>query len=69
VADWGRAPGLVMRAAFLTVQLLDGFSTTADNVRGRLPEYMTSAGFRSVQETGRHSTVFGSLSFYRAIRP
>ena len=37
VADWGRAGGLVSRAAFLAVQLLDGFDTTSDNVAGMLP--------------------------------
>jgi len=69
VADWGRAPTLLMRAAFLPVQLLDGFATTTDNVRGRLPEYLAAAGFQAVRETGRFSTVLGSLSFYRGERP
>jgi len=69
VADWGRPHGPFMRAAFLSVQLLDGFATTADSVQGLLPEYMDRAGFRDVAETHRERTVFGTLALYRAVRP
>lgn len=31
-ADWGRAGGLLSRTAFLTIQLLDGFDNTGDDV-------------------------------------
>jgi hypothetical protein len=58
-----------MRVAFLAIQLLDGFATTADNVRGLRPTYMTEAGFRSVEETHREMTVFGTLSLYRGVAP
>ncbi len=68
IADWGRPHGPLMRAAFLSVQVLDGFSTTADSVRGMLPRYMEEAGFRSVEETHRERTVFGSLVLYRGVR-
>ena len=66
VADWGRARNAWMRTAFLAIQLLDGFATTTDNVRGRLPELMTQAGLQGAQETRAFSTVFGTLSLYRA---
>ncbi|MGH8506848.1 MAG: class I SAM-dependent methyltransferase [Stenotrophobium sp.] len=66
VADWGEARSLPMRAAFLGIQLLDGFTTTADNVRGRLPRFMRDAGFTQVEETRRFATMFGTLSLYRA---
>jgi ubiquinone/menaquinone biosynthesis C-methylase UbiE len=66
VVDWGRAQNLPMRVAFLAVQLLDGFSTTGDNVRGRLPGFMREAGFAWVEETHREMTMFGTLSVYRA---
>ncbi len=69
VADWGRAQNALMRAAFLSVQILDGFRTTSDNVRGRLPELISDAGFRDVAETHREMTLFGTLALYRAIRP
>ena len=67
--DWGQAQNLVMRAAFLGVQFLDGFGTTTDNVRGRLIPFMQEAGFSSVAETGRASTLLGTLSLYRAVAP
>jgi ubiquinone/menaquinone biosynthesis C-methylase UbiE len=69
VADWGRAHDPLMRLAFLGVQLLDGFKTTSDNVRGKLPDYIARAGFEYVEETKRLRTPLGSISLYRAQRP
>jgi SAM-dependent methyltransferase len=69
IADWGRASGPLMRAAFLGIQVLDGFTTTADNVRGLLPTLIQKAGFEDVAETQRFSTVFGTMSLYRARKP
>ena len=69
LADWGRARNAPMRLAFLGVQLLDGFRTTGDNVRGRLPALMEEAGFVTVAETARQTTAFGTLALYRAVRP
>jgi SAM-dependent methyltransferase len=66
VADWGRAQDPLMRAAFLFVQLLDGFESTADNVRGHLAVLVEAAGFGSVAETDRLRTVLGTLSLLRA---
>jgi hypothetical protein len=57
-----------MRAAFLGVQLLDGFWTTADNVNGRLPALMEEAGFRESTETGAQATLFGTIAFYRELK-
>lgn len=68
VADWGRAQDPLMRVAFVGVQLLDGFATTADNVNGKLPSYMTHVGFVDVEETARIRTPLGTLSLYRARR-
>lgn len=69
VADWGRAQDIVMRGAFLLVQALDGFKTTADNVQGKLPELIAEAGFCNVRETERLRTPLGTLSLYRGDRP
>jgi ubiquinone/menaquinone biosynthesis C-methylase UbiE len=69
VADWGEARSLVMRAAFLSVQLLDGFGNTRDHVAGKLPLYLREAGFASVEEIHRESTLYGIVSFYRGERP
>lgn len=69
VADWGRPQNPLMRAAFLSVQLLDGFATTTDSVRGRLPLMMEEAGFREVEERHRETTLVGTLCLYRAEAP
>lgn len=69
VADWGRPANALARALFVSVQLLDGFATTADNVAGRLPQYMTEAGLAQAGELGRHHTVYGTLAFYQALKP
>ncbi|HEY0973234.1 MAG TPA: class I SAM-dependent methyltransferase [Solimonas sp.] len=69
IADWGRAANPLMRLAFHGIQLLDGYVTTADNVAGRLPDYMREAGFADAAESGRYSTVFGTMSLYRARKP
>ncbi len=68
IADWGRPANAIMRAAFLSVQLLDGFATTSDNVRGRLPVLVESCGFTRVSELERYATVCGTLSLVRAVR-
>lgn len=69
IADWGQAANPLMRFAFLGVQLLDGFETTSANVRGELPSMMSAAGFSEVSETRRLSTMFGTISLYRAVVP
>lgn len=66
VADWGGAANPFMRALFFGIQLLDGFTTTADNVAGRLPAFMIDCGFGEVVETRQFPTMFGTLSLYRA---
>ncbi len=69
IADWGQAQNFQMRVAFLGVQLLDGFDTTTDSVRGRLIPLMQEAGFNSVSETHREMTILGTLALYRATTP
>lgn len=69
VADWGRAESLPMRAAFLAVQLLDGFANTRDHVRTGLVPFLCEAGFRGVEETHRVRTPLGVVSLYRGVRP
>lgn len=69
VADWGKAQNAFMRIAFLLVQALDGFNTTADNVSGILPDLFRSAGFEEIQQPTRYSTIFGTLALYRARKP
>lgn len=69
IADWGKPTNPFMRLSFLTVQMLDGFATTRDNVNGVLPDMLSLAGFEKVGTTRRYATVLGTLSLYSAHRP
>jgi ubiquinone/menaquinone biosynthesis C-methylase UbiE len=68
IADWGKPANGLQRLLFYLVQLLDGFETTADSVRGILPEMLYEAGFDNVEETGKYQTVFGTLRMWRAVK-
>ena len=68
IADWGKPTNALMRLLFYSVQALDGYANTSDNIMGRLPEFMHDAGFSDVTETHREATVFGTLSFYRGVK-
>ncbi len=68
VADWGRATGLLMRGTFFAVQVLDGFKNTQDNVDGKLIELFQNAGFSDVSQVRTFSTLFGTMSLYRAVK-
>lgn len=66
IADWGRPTNPLMRGLFLSIQLLDGFKNTRDNVSGRLIELLGDAGFVQVSQARAFSTVFGTMALYRA---
>lgn len=68
IADWGNPANLLMRAAFLAVQLLDGFESTSDNVRGRLPRMIGAAGFIDVRQTTAVNTPLGTMALYQAVK-
>jgi len=69
IADWGKPTSSAMRIAFFGIQMLDGFRTTRDSVTGVLPEILSLAGFETVELTRNYSTLFGTLSLYRARKP
>ena len=50
VADWGKATNIVTRGLFVSIQLLDGFKNTQDNVTGKLIELFEHAGFVEVSQ-------------------
>ena len=64
IADFGKPQNALMRFASFPCQVFDGFQTTADNVKGLMPEFIRSAGFVEVQESARYITLFGTLSLY-----
>lgn len=69
VADWGRPTGALMRGLFLSIQMLDGWRNTQDNVEGRLPKIFTEAGFVDVAVRQNVNTVYGTLKLYSARKP
>jgi ubiquinone/menaquinone biosynthesis C-methylase UbiE len=69
IADWGRPQDPMMRFNFLTVQVLDGFRTTASNVAGRLPEFLRDAGLKRVTVADRMRTPLGTIEILSAVRP
>ncbi len=40
-----------------------------DNIEGRIPQFMSESGFAESAEVAHRSTVFGTISCYRAIQP
>ena len=69
VADFGKPQNSIMRALFYLVQLLDGFETTRDNVRGALPALIAAAGFEAVERRDEIATPVGTITLYAARRP
>lgn len=69
IADWGKAKNFLMRFMFGFVQLLDGFKTTNDNVRGLMPNFIADAGFNQVSISKSINTVIGSFSYFKANKP
>ncbi len=68
IADWGRPENGLMRFLFFVVQLIDNFYTTNDNVKGKIPQLLTIEGFENVEIKGNQSTLFGTLSYLKAIK-
>ncbi len=66
ISDWGKAANSLMRLTFGLVQLLDGFKTTNDNVKGFMPDFITQAGFQNVQISQSINTAIGTFSYFKA---
>jgi ubiquinone/menaquinone biosynthesis C-methylase UbiE len=69
VADWGYPANVLMRGLFLSIQLLDGFKNTSDNVSGRLIELFEQAGFSEVVQRQTFSTLYGTMTLYSGVKP
>jgi len=65
IADWGRPHDVLMRVAFLAIQLLDGASNTRAHLAGELPSLIEQAGFE-VSVIDRLRTAWGSLELLAA---
>lgn len=68
VADWGYPTNALMRGLFLSIQLLDGFKNTQDNVSGKLIELFKQAGFAEVAQRKTFSTIYGTMALYSAVK-
>ncbi len=68
VADWGHPANALMRALFVSIQMLDGITTTRDNVRGRLVGLFRETGFAEVAERQTFSTMFGTMALYSGVK-
>lgn len=69
IADWGKPRNALLRIAFLSVQALDGFETTADSVQGALPDLLAKSGFHDVAEGRWFNTLFGTLRMHKGVKP
>jgi SAM-dependent methyltransferase len=69
VADWGKPTNILMRSLFYFIQILDGFNTTSDNVKGLLPKIFMQCGFDSVEVGKKFTTFFGTMTLYSAVKP
>ena len=67
-ADWGKAQNWLMRFTFGFVQLLDGFKTTNDNVKGLMPNFIKEVGFRDILVLQSINTIIGTFSYFKAIK-
>jgi SAM-dependent methyltransferase len=69
VADWGPPRGLVPGLGFRALTVIDGAAGTADHAAGKLPAFITEAGFSRPEHHGRLATVWGTLELLAANRP
>ena len=68
IADWGYPTSALMRGLFLSIQMLDGFKNTQDNVSGKLIGLFQAAGFAEVSQQNTFNTIFGTMALYRAVK-
>jgi SAM-dependent methyltransferase len=69
VADWGVPRGPLGGAGFRGLRAFDGAAGLDDHAAGRLPGYVTAAGFGAPRVLLRLPTVWGTLELMTAARP
>ena len=65
LVDFGPPSNIYMR---LSSMVLRRFEEVDDNINGKLIEFIRSAGFALAIQTGHYDTLFGTLTFYKAIK-
>jgi ubiquinone/menaquinone biosynthesis C-methylase UbiE len=68
IADWGPPRGAIPRLGFRALTAIDGAAGTADHAAGRLPAFITEAGFDPPRRHARLGTVWGTLELLTATR-
>jgi ubiquinone/menaquinone biosynthesis C-methylase UbiE len=66
IADIGRPQNILMRLPSAVMRRLE---ETEDNVIGMLPQMLKISGFDQVEETIKIMTMFGTVSFYKGLKP
>lgn len=70
IVDFGIPSNFLMRGAYLINQLLDGFETTSDIIKGIIPSLLESSGFKEINEDiVTFNTVVGTVHFYSGRKP
>ncbi len=64
--DFGRPRG---RYSSVLARLLHRGQHLLDNIEGRIPSFMSESGLAESAEVAHRATVFGTISYYRAIKP
>ena len=65
VADWGLPANFLLKLAQQPVMWLDGAATT-DSFQGKLPEFISEAGFSDIAETAKFNTIGGTVRLHKA---
>jgi ubiquinone/menaquinone biosynthesis C-methylase UbiE len=68
IADWGRPRGILPRAGFLALRVLDGFEGTREHAAGLLPSMIAQTGFEEPLLRRRLPTVWGTFELLVAGR-
>ena len=55
----------VFALMFNIVQLLDGYKTTNDHVKGKLPNIIKQAGFEQINISQKFNTVLGTVEIFQ----
>ena len=67
IADWGKASNFLMKIMFNIVQFLDGYKTTNDNVKGKIPNILEQVGFNQIEIKQKFNTVLGTVEVFKII--
>jgi ubiquinone/menaquinone biosynthesis C-methylase UbiE len=61
IADWGMPSSFAQRAAFILVQILDGFESMRDSVEGALPSLIGDSDFTDVESCDYIAKPLGTI--------